>query len=194
MGNSLPGAGRALDPWARSQGGAQPRVGVLEGDGAGWGTGQSLSRDVSGVLCSPPDGRVRGAADALGPTPPAALPSRALLCSCSEAPAAQSPLERHRPAARAVSGITRAGSWNETGSDSCFHEGYEVSEVSARRAPAPPLCSLLFGTGVSGLSLPWGGLWGWAPGRQALSAPCGLVAEHGDVGRGSSTCAQAESC
>lgn len=138
MGNSLPGAGRALDPWARSQGGAQPRVGVLEGDGAGWGTGQSLSRDVSGVLCSPPDGRVRGAADALGPTPPAALPSQALLCSCSEAPAAQSPLERHRPAARAVSGITGAGSWNETGSDSCFHEGYEVSEVSARRAPAPP--------------------------------------------------------
>lgn len=147
------------------------------------------------MSCAAPRiGGARGAADAFGSTSPAALPSRALLCSCSEAPAAQSPLERHRPAARAVSSITRAGSWNETGSDSRFHEGYEASEVSARRAPTPPLCSLLFGTGVSRLSLPWGGLWGWAPGRQALSAPCGLVAEHGDVGRGGSTCAQAESC
>lgn len=110
------------------------------------------------MSCAAPRiGGVRGAADAFGSTSPAALPSRALLCSCSEAPAAQSPLERHRPAARAVSGITGAGSWNETGSDSCFHEGYEASEVSARRAPTPPLCSLLFGTGVSRLSLPWVG-------------------------------------
>lgn len=37
------------------------RVGVLEGDGAGWEMGQSLSRDVSSVLCSPPDrGGARG--------------------------------------------------------------------------------------------------------------------------------------
>lgn len=61
MGNSLPGAGRALELWARSQGGAQPRVSVLEGHGAGWEMGQSLSRDVSGVLCSPLDrGGARG--------------------------------------------------------------------------------------------------------------------------------------
>lgn len=101
------------------------------------------------------------------------------------APTAQTPSapNRHNAALQTVSNITGAGSWNETGSDSRFHE---ASKVSARTAPPAQLqaplhvCCTLAHTA---LALPAPAI-GWAARQQPLPAPPGMVAEPWGGGEG----------